>query len=510
LQFGSEIEQKLQTYSDVMSGFQPIRIVRAVFVLALLVTAARLTFRPDPHDALRQADALFAAGRYYEAFHAYHALATHTPDFAPARLRLAMTLVVRGEGSAASREFGWALKLGLNDAAMMLARLYQGRMAADMGYADEAARMWAQIPPSSALYGLRLALEAEERLRRDDYAGAEAGYRAALAAGLPESWRRSAYARIAALRAGYDPTSAWEDLRRATAASRDPLPAEQPLAAPLRPSPRPDAAQIAAILASDEAIRPQLLGQVYLDAGWTALAETQFDVARKRGALAQPAEAYIAYAHLLNGDYAVAMTRLRDLVATAPDDPRPHIVLALAYLAAQDASAAFAEIREARRLAPDDPDVLLALGEWHAAQRDYVAAAAAYAEALRLAPLERRGVYALTQAQYHLRTSLQVCDRGLPAAAEAVAWLPGNAQAWSALAQARLVCGDATGSRDAAAQASRLDPASPEAAYHYGRALAALGDRTAARDALIRAADLAPASEWRVRAEAQMAVWGLP
>ena len=139
-----------------------------------------------------------------------------------------------------------------------------------------------------------------------------------------------------------------------------------------------------------------------------------------------------------------------------------------------------------------------------------MAAAAAYAEALRLAPPERRGVYALTQAQYHLRTSLQVCDRGLPAAAEAVAWLPGNAQAWSALAQARLVCGDATGSRDAAAQASRLDPASPEAAYHYGRALAALGDRTAARDALIRAADLAPASEWRVRAEAQMAVWGLP
>ena len=493
-----------------MGSFQPIRIARAVFVLAMLVAAARLAFRPDPHDALRQADALFAAGRYYEAFHAYHALATHTPDFAPARLRLAMTLVVRGEGSAASREFGWALKLGLNDAAMMLARLYQGRMAADMGYADEAARMWAQIPPSSALYGLRLALEAEERLRRDDYAGAEAGYRAALAAGLPESWRRSAYARIAALRAGYDPTSAWEDLRRATAASRDPFPVEQPLTAPLRPLPHPDPAQIAAILASDEAIRPQLLGQVYLDAGWTALAEAQFDVARKRGTLAQPAEAYIAYAHLLNGDYAVAMTRLRDLVATAPDDPRPRIVLALAYLAAQDASAAFAEIREARRLAPDDPDVLLALGEWYATQRDYVAAAAAYAAALRLAPPERRGVYALTQAQYHLRTSLQVCDRGLPAAAEAVAWLPGNAQAWSALAQARLACGDAAGSRDAAAQASRLDPVSPEAAYHYGRALAALGDRTAARDALIRAADLAPASEWRVRAEAQMAVWGLP
>ena len=493
-----------------MSSFQPIRIARAVFVLALLVATARLAFRPDPHDALRQADALFAAGRYYEAFRAYHALATHTPDFALARLRLAMTLVVRGEGPAASREFGWALKLGLNDAAMMLARLYQGRMAADMGYADESMRMWAQIPPSSALYGLRLALEAEERLRRNDYAGAEAGYRAALAAGLPESWRRSAYARIAALRAGSDPSGAWNELRMAVVEDRRLRPIEQPLAAPLRPLPRPDAAQIAAILASDEAIRPQLLGQVYLDVGWTALAEAQFDVARKRGALAQPAEAYIAYAHLSNGDYAVAMTRLRDLAAAAPDDPRPRTLLALAYLAARDAQAALVELQEARRIAPNDPDVLLALGEWHTVQRDYPAAAAAYDEARRVAPLAMRGTYALAQAQYHLKTSLQICEKGLLAATEAVDWLPGNAQAWSALAQARLACGDAAGSRDAAAQAQALDPLSAEAAYHYGRALAALEDRNAARDALIRAADLAPASEWRVRAEAQMAVWGMP
>jgi tetratricopeptide (TPR) repeat protein len=493
-----------------MGSFQPSRIARAVFVLVLLVAVTRLTFQPDPHDVLRKADALFAAGRYHEAFHAYRALATHAPDFALARLRLAMTLVVRGEGPAASREFGWALKLGLNDAAMMLARLYQGRMAADMGYADEAARIWAQIPSSSALYGLRLALEAEERLRRDDYTGAEAGYHAALAAGLPESWRWSAYARIAALRAGYDPTGAWENLRRATAAMHNPIPVEQSLTAPLRPSPIPDPAQIAAILVSDEAIRPQLLGQVYLTAGWLPLAEAQFALARNQASLTRSAEAYAAYARISSGDYTVAIAHLRNLVATVPDDPRPRTVLALAYLAAQDASAAFAEIREARRLAPDDPDVLLALGEWYAAQRDYVAAAAAYAEALRLAPPGRRGAYALMQAQYHLRTSLQVCDQGLPAAAEAVAWLPGDAQAWSVLAQTRLACGDAAGSRDAAAQASRLNPASPEAAYHYGRALAALGDRAAARDALIRAADLAPASEWRVRAETQIAVWGLP
>lgn len=489
--------------------FHRIQFIQISLILVVMLLAARLAFQPDLHDALRQADALFVAGRYYEAFHAYHALATRAPGFAPARLRLGMALAVRGEETEASREFGWALRLGLNGADAALARLYQGRVAAHMGYADEAARMWAQIPPSSALYGLRLALEAEERLHHDDYAGAEAGYRAALAVGLPDSWRRTVHARIAALRAGRDTTGAWQELRMAVVEERRLRPPEQPLATPLRPLPRPDAAQIAAILASDEAIRPQLLGQVYLDAGWTPLAEAQFALAHERETLTAAAEAYIAYARLSNGDIAVAMVRLRDLALAAPDDPRPRTLLALAHLAAHDAKSARAELQEARRIAPNDPDVLLAMGEWHTAQRDYPAAAAAYDEARRIAPAATRGAYALAQAQYHLKTSLQICEKGLPAAAEAVAWLPENAQAWAALAQARLACDDAAGSRDAAAQAQALDPASAEAAYHYGRALAALGDRTAARSALIRAADLAPASEWRRRAEDQMAAWGI-
>lgn len=474
-----------------------------------MLLAARLAFQSDPNDALRQADVLFVAGRYYEAFHAYHKLATRAPGLAPARLRLGMALTVRGEASEASREFGWALRLGLNDADLALARLYQGRVAAHLGYADEATRMWAQIPPSSALYGLCLALEAEERLHYDDYAGAEAGYRAAIAAGLPDTWRRVAHTRIAALRAGRDPAGAWQELRLAVAQAQGLRPLEQPLTAPLRPLPRPDAAQIAAILASDEAIRPQLLGQVYLDAGWTPLAEEQFALARERGSLTQAAEVYRSYAHLLKGDVAVAIARLRDLTLAASDDPRPRTLLALAHLVARDTQAALAELQEARRMAPNDPDVVLALGEWHAAQRDYPAAAAAYDEARRMAPAAMRGTYALAQAQYHVRTSFQICEQGLSAAAEATARMPGNAQAWMALAQARLACGDAAGSRDAAAQALSLDPASAEAAYHYGRALAALGDRAAARNALIRAADLAPASEWRRRAEDQMAVWGI-
>ncbi len=500
------------TYDVVLEPMTSHRLqffIQTALVLMTTLLALQLAFRPDRRDALRQADALFVEGRYYEAFHAYHRLATRMPSFATARLRLGMMLTVRGEASAASREFGWALRLGLDPAEQALARLYQGRVAAALGYADEATRMWSQINPASPLYSLRLVLEAEERLRHHDYTGAEAGYRAALAAGLPDSWRSIAHTRIAALRAGYDPAGAGNELRMAVTGDRGPRPVEQPLATPLRPVPRPDAGQLAAILAADATIRPQLLGQVYLDAGWIALAEVQFAIARERGSLTQAAEVYFAYAHMSGGDVAIALARLRDLTLVAPDDPRPRTLLALAHLAARDAQAAFTELQKARRLAPDDPDVLLALGVWHVAQRDYLAAAAAYDEARQAAPPAKRGTYALAQAQHHLKTSLQICEKGLPVALEAVSLLPDDTQSWLALAQARLACGDAAGAREAAAQAQLLDPGSPEAAYHYGKALAALGDRTAARRALIRAADLSPASEWRIRAEEQMAVWGI-
>ncbi|MFQ3633944.1 tetratricopeptide repeat protein, partial [Roseiflexus sp.] len=433
-----------------------IQFIQIMVVLAATLLALQLAFRSDRRDALRQADALFVEGRYYEAFHAYHRLATRMPSFATARLRLGMLLTVRGEAAAASREFGWALHLGLAPADQALARLYQGRAAAALGNADEAAHMWSQIAPSSALYGLRLVLEAEERLRRDDYAGAEAGYRAALAAGLPDSWRSIAHTRIAALRAGYDPAGAGNALRMAVAGDRGLRPVEQPLAMPLRPVPRLEAAQLAAILAADATIRPQLLGQVYLDAGWIALAEAQFAIARERGSLTQAAEVYSVYARMSSGDVAIALARLHDLTLAAPDDPRLRTLLALAHLAVHDTQTAFTELREARRLAPDNPDVLLALGVWHATQHDYLVAAAAYDEARRAAPLAKRGTYALAQAQYHLKTSLQICEKGLPAAREAVALLPDDTQSWLALAQARLACGDATGSRDAAAQALTL------------------------------------------------------
>ena len=485
------------------------RSATAILALATLALAARLVFQPDPRDGLRQADALFTAGRYHDALAAYRRVASNAPGDATARLRLGMVLVIRGEGPAASRELGRALGLGIDPAEAALARLYQGRMAADMGYGDEAVRAWAQIPPSSPLYGPRLALEAEERLRAGDYATAEARYRAALAAGLPESWRAAAHLRLAALRASSDSVGALAELRAASAPPRGVQPVELPLIAPLIPPARPDAGQLAAALAADEATRPQILGQLYLHAGLLPLAEVQFVAAQALGDVAHRAGTYAAYTRWISGDPEGSAAQLRTLAAAAPGDPRPRAMLALIYLAARDAPAALAEIQAAQGIAPRDPEALLALGRWHAAQRDYTAAAAAYDEARRAASPAERGRYALEQARYHLEVAIEVCDAGLPAAVTAATLLPEDAGAWSALSRAQLACGDAARARQAAERALTLAPASPEAFYHLGRALGALGERRAAQQALVRAADLAPASVWRVRAEAQMAALGL-
>lgn len=481
--------------------------LHALLALAVLTLAALLAFQSDPRDAMRRADALFIAGHYHDALTAYYALAARAPDSAPARLRLGMVLVVRGEQPAASRELGWALRLGLNDADAALARLYQGRMAADLGYHDEAARSWAQIAPDSPYYGPRLALEAEERLRGGDYTNAEAGYRAALAAGLPEPWRATVHLRLAALRASSDAAGALAELEAATQRPRGPRTLEQPLIIPLRPAPQPDALQLAAALAADNLTRPQLLGQLYLSAGLIPLAEAQF--ASARAAASPAAAAYAAYTRWIEGDRDGGMALLRTLAAAAPTDPRPRTLLALAYLDARDLTAARSEIDAARRIAPTNPDALVALGRWYATQREYTAAAAAYDQARRNAPPAERGAYALAQARYHLDTSLRLCDTGLPVALEAVTLRPDDGAAWSTLSATRLACGDPAGAREAAERALLIHPDDPEAAYHQGRALAILGERSAARLALVRAADLAPASEWRARAEAQIVALGL-
>lgn len=478
--------------------------LRCLTALLLAAVALGFVFRPDPRDGLRAADRLFVAGRYHEALAAYEPLAPALPS---AQLRLGMVRALRGEPLPAEKVLRAAMQRGLAPADYQLALLYLGHALADNGRAELAARTWLLLedcrsPAACAYRAPGRLLAAEQALRQGDYLVANAGYSAAIVGALPPDWVALARYRLALLQAHADPRAA----RATWAEPADvPAPPAPPLLTPLLVVTGAGPAQLAAVLElSPSAARTQLLGQLYLGLGLYGLAEQQFAQVDARGPEALSAAAYAAYTRWRAGDAQGGLVRLEALVAQYPDDPRARTLLALAYLDADATEAARAQIDSVARLAPGDPDVQLAWASWHAARREYDQAALAYAQALVQAPAAERGRYALLAARFHLATTYELCESGLPLAELAAKMLGQNAEAQGALAASSYHCGHFAQAVEAA-RAAQTVGAGPEAAYYLGAALAAMGDSGAARAALIRAADLAPASIWRERAELALA-----
>lgn len=497
------------------SEYLPMRIARALLSLALiglvLALAAQLTFRPDPLDQLRAADALFQAGRYYEARAAYLALTASDPAPAVVFVRLGMLATIRGETNSAIEAFATALGRGITGDEYDLTRLYQGELAnRTTGYSDALA-LWSQIPLSSALIGQRHMLEGQRLLRLGDYPAAELALRTALAADLPGPWRAAAHHWLALLRGSSDPATARVEFASAAIAPERAQGARPVVAFadPLRPATAEWSERLAAALQQDGDIRAQLLGQLYLDQGLYPLAKAQFMVVDPAGPQGLAAAAYAAYTHWISGDRAGGLERLRTLVEQYPQEPRARGLLALVALSTDDLQTARDQLEALRRMAPNDPATSLAWGQWQAAQRDYLAAVQEYRRALERATPDDQGVYALYLARFYLDSTIEVCESGLPVAQVAAQSQPPRADAWVALAQARLACRDANGAQAAAAQALELEPQRPDALFLLGKSLASLGDHAAARRSLIAAADAKPDSPWRSRSEMELESLGL-
>lgn len=469
-------------------------------LLALLAAAGLLALRPGPRDDLRAADALFSAGRYYEALRAYQRIdARALPD---AALRLGMLRAIRGEHAAAERALRAAMQAGLRPADYQLALLYLGHALAASGRAELALKTWAladdcRSPDACAYRAPAHLLRAELALRQGDDPAAATGYRRALAAPLPAGWATYATYRLALLRAADDPADA---IRLIASAPARPADRPNPLLAPLLPADDAWRADLSAALHADPASRPQRLGQIYLGLGRYDLAAAQFARVPPAGPYGQPAAVYGAYARWLAGDRAGGLDRLRQLVAAWPDDPQARMLLALAYLSSDEAAAAKDQIDAVARLSPNQADTHLAWASWYVANQDYDQASAEYGRALAAAAPAQRGRYALLGARFHLDTAYKLCEGGLPMAEAAAAALPGTSAAWATLAASQYYCGQPG---QAVESARRADDA--EGAYYLGAALVALGQPAQARGALIRAADLAPASPWRERAEKALA-----
>ncbi|WP_129672420.1 tetratricopeptide repeat protein [Candidatus Chloroploca sp. Khr17] len=471
-------------------------IILLVIALALVVWWPR-----SSPDALTQADALFAAGRYYEALEAYQGLARANPA---ALLRVGMLRVIRGEAVLAERTLRSAMVQGLAPGDYHLALLYLGQALVDDGRLAQAERTWAlledcRVVEACVYHGPGRVLTAEAYLEQGAYDAAIEAYRAALMVPMPSGWSERVHYRLALLLAGEDPDEAL-----ATLMATDDVETSGVLADPLLFMLEGDRAHLRAVLQVEERLRPQLLGQTYLEAGLYDRAITQFTLVDPDSPEGLSAAAYLAYAHWLAGHTGEGHEALEAMAGLHPDAPQVRALLALIAVAEGADDDAWLELDALAQGHPQAADRHLARASWYAAKGEYAQASLAYEQALGAAPFEEQGRYALLAARFHLATTYELCSVGLPLAERALERLPEEVDALVLVAGVRYQCGDGRGAIEAA-QAAEAREARADAAFYLGAALAATGEDEAARAALIRASDLAPASRWRERAELLLA-----
>jgi Flp pilus assembly protein TadD len=474
--------------------------MRLLVVVLLVAQATHLVLRRDPRDGLREADGLLAAGRYYDALHAYSELASSNSQWPEPALRVGVVRELRGEHVLAVRALYDALAAGLRGPQRDLALVYLGHALLAAGESQRAERMWAQVRPTSAYAPLLLVLRGEQALLAGDNDAATGLYRAALAPSLPPAWWALATYRLALLRGATDGSAALAELQPpstqvATAQNVDAL-----LVRPLLPPVVPADGQLATILRAAPDERAQMLGQLYLELGLYQLARLQFDRVTAGSPLVLSAQTYGAYARLRSGDRAGGLTQLQEIVRQHPDDSRARTLLALSYMADAQLAQAERQIMTLETQPGQQVQAQLAWATWRSANRDYIGAMATYQQLIAQADSAQRGQYALLAARFHLTTGFEICSGGLDAADIAARELPNDVEVQTVLAGSRLYCADPGGAAIAARAALALAPRA-DAAYYLGAALAVQGERAAARAALIRAADLAPDSSWRERAE---------
>lgn len=460
--------------------------------------AGWFALRADPYDALRQADALFAAGHYRTALHQYTTL-TSLPG--ETDIRRGIVLTVRGETDLARRAFAAAIQTGLRPAEYQLAVLYLGQIAFLEGDASTARRTWQTLttclPNRCAIRDLLLA---DDDLRSGRFDAAFAAYQSVATDQLPADWVAMVGERLTLLSALYNPDHEIPANLQASVIDSDPF---------LRPLLPPQAGSetLSTALIANPAARPQLLGQLALELGYDHLALAFFAQVDPAGAHGLSAAIYRAYAHLRLGNRQQGIVQLEQLAAAHPDDIRIGALLAVAYIHTGDLSAAASRLQQIQSQHHTGPAIALAQAGLAFAQRDFVAAADAYEQAVITAPPDERGRYLTLAARFHLDSGFERCSSGILAAQAAVNSLPTDPEALTILAGTRYYCGDMSGAL-AAADAALTAGGGVEARFYYGLILCAQGDLRRGRAALEAVADQAPTSIWRQRAETALELLG--
>ncbi len=449
-----------------------LRSAGLLLPLVLLVLAASAPADWRLIEALRQGDAHFARGEYYDALQAYARAAELAPAGQEVLLRTAQAHLARHEISQAVYLLGKLYPYARGDRRQRV-REGLGQAAFLQGEWNDARRWW------------ELALGAGEsapahrglaRLAEADGEDAEAvqHWQALLALSPSDGEARCHLA--------------WLSLARSDGPDREAL-----VRAAAAGSPCAEAA--GALLQIFAASSPD--AHAFAQAGILLFQHGELGFALRMLERAVALEPAYAEAHAYRGAVLAELGRLASeafqrALELDPDCLLAHYFLGRYHLRFGLSGPAREEFLTVLRLDPDNPAVYVDIALTYAVEGDYAGAEAALGQARRLAPDDP--AMALAAARFYVERAYQLRERGIPTAREAVQLSGGAAEALDLLGWGYYLAGEPRQAAEVLSLAVERDPRHAGAWAHLGAARLAVGDNAGGTEALQRAVDLAPGS----------------
>ena len=484
--------------------------------------------RADGHYALGRANSLLREGRYSQAMSLLEET-LKTYQGPQVRLSLSYAYLARRDPVRAERQARLALPLA-SPPLRPLALAQLGRVLHFAGRGGEALAAWAEAQAEAAPYAgmeeVRTAVRSSQwhtsmlPWARGDWTSARAGFEA-LARG-DDLYGRGARVKLAQLLA---PTEG-DTSARLVIEARQLHPAESAIPN-LRLPGLPEGlaeGEIEAIVATleraqlevaraeqsgaGEAAVLTLWGGAYLQMGESLLATSYLERAVALQPDYAPAHARLALALFALGDQEAALGHVERAVALDADDPLPRHVLARIYTATGDWARAEEHLVVLNRLQPDGVDAHLEWAEFYRLQGEYDLAEGEYIEAVnaQVAAGALPGVMpdgpgestnaALVLARFYMDVRGFGCEKGLPAARQAVSLRPDDPAGFDAVGWSLVICKRPEDSLSSLREAVARSPDEPRYRFHLARAYRDLGRYSEARDQYAWASDLDPGGPW--------------
>jgi|GEM_PF-5305526 len=479
--------------------------------------------------AVKQADKLLAQGRYLHAVALLERTLT-THDSPQGRLGLSYAYLARRDGALAGRQALRAIETappGYRSAAWA----QMGRVLAFRGRDDQAMTAWEQAVATSINSGGALA-DAQARSatwhmamahwKRGDWLSARQRLES-LPAG-EDVYARSAALKLAQLTAPTDRDLSLRLLDDIDGTSRDSghtserdgvaipdlrVPGLQEglsavelegAAAALRQS--HEQVNTAAKNSADEATIYDLWGGFYLQQGEFGLAKQYLERALALRPGFAGAHARLGATLLQAGDDVGVLRHLQSSTSLDGAQPLPHYLLAQLYMSKAQWDMARAELDLLRKLEPQSVDLHLQWAEYHRLRGEYDDAEREYVEA---ANLQRAGLAQsqeketdaiLALSRFYTDVRGFGCEKGLPAAQQALAFRPGDGASLDAVGWATFLCRQPEEALAHLERAVQIAPGDPRYRYHLAKVYARLGRAADARDQYTWVRDLDPGGAW--------------